>query len=423
VEAAGRALSALSGRVGPAAAAAAAAAGRQGSSHSAGRGGAAAAADAAAAVARAGTGLLASPAACAGGDTPADAPSGGDEPAATPGIERVALTAISNLHRCLGSASPNQLLDTSLFVAGGRIHAALCYEARSTGPPAEPPLFEAVVFAVLSKVCWCQQHSQIAVRWFTSPPCSARPCPWPACMPACLQVGKALADGASPASLRKGVDPVLLLLTEPGLAKSRERKAIPAELNDQLWEALVSFQAADGWLDGSATAGRLLPALPLASGIAFFCWRGWSENATPIPCHALQEPFPGAPAFRIEEWGLVVARGARPGSPCYSNIDHRVPLSKGGRDTLENLAIVHSKLNNWKRDRWDAVAAGSGRFAAPKPAQAVGWAQKCSDSKASSVARSKRPSPAVTHMRCLPTCLCCTGCCSRSCMGRSCGHG
>ena len=65
----------------------------------------------------------------------------------------------------LESASLDQLLDTSLFKDGGGINSALRYEASggSTGGSAQPPLFEAVVFTMLSKVC-CHQYPHHTLR-------------------------------------------------------------------------------------------------------------------------------------------------------------------------------------------------------------------------------------------------------------------
>jgi hypothetical protein len=53
----------------------------------------------------------------------------------------VELREIGDYHSLLAAASLDRLLDPSLYVAGGQIYTALCHEARSTGRPAEPPLF------------------------------------------------------------------------------------------------------------------------------------------------------------------------------------------------------------------------------------------------------------------------------------------
>lgn len=39
-----------------------------------------------------------------------------------------------------------------------------------------------------------------------------------------------------------------------------------------------------------------------------------------------------------------------PTSPKYATIDHVVPLSKGGRDHMDNLALAHQRCNRKKGD-------------------------------------------------------------------------
>ena len=149
--------------------------------------------------------------------------------------------------------------------------------------------------------------------------------------------------GADPATLRKKVETVLGLPNLRGLAQPRDkRNAIRDGLKDVLWNKLVRPPA-------------LVAGLPAALLLALHSrTRGLSTQPYPTPRHrtpCLQERFPEAPDFRVDAWGLMVARGARPRSPFYFNIDHVVPWALGGQDTSDNLAVVHAKLNNAKRDR------------------------------------------------------------------------
>ena len=73
---------------------------------------------------------------------------------------------------------------------------------------------------------------------------------------------------------------------------------------------------------------------------------------------ALQKEIPGLPDFREDPFGLPVSIHAPPRHPCALAADHRHPVAAGGSNDPSNLQLVHWRVNQAKRDRWEGVRLG-----------------------------------------------------------------
>jgi len=96
----------------------------------------------------------------------------------------------------------------------------------------------------------------------------------------------------------------------------------------------------------------------------------WSKAKPPVP----KSP---APTYRFDRYGALIARFAygNPRSPFGWEIDHILPVRRGGTDRLENLQPLRWMTNREKGDRYpwrgrrraDGPAPPRRTSAAPRP--------------------------------------------------------
>lgn len=81
---------------------------------------------------------------------------------------------------------------------------------------------------------------------------------------------------------------------------------------------------------------------------------------------AFVENVPRSEIFERDNWqcqilgclypGIPVKLDGRPTDPLYANVDHIVPLAKGGLHERSNLATAHFRCNCVKKDRIEGIA-------------------------------------------------------------------